>query len=153
MRDTFGDFLKQLRLQHNMKQVQVAKHLGISRQAYSYYERNNTVPGMELLTQLSELYQIPLQTFCAYMPKEALLQETSPYGSAVRANAIYCEFLDFFSQHENMKKYHHLNRHEKELLFAFQKLSLSDQNEVLLYMYFKSSRYSSTTTLPDNRQP
>ena len=82
MRETFGNYLKHLRLQHKLTQMKVAEHLDISRQAYAYYERNNTAPGIDLLIGLSELYQVPLQTFYAYVPNDSeLIMENSGYHS------------------------------------------------------------------------
>lgn len=139
MQDTIGSYLKYLRLQKHMTQTQVARHLGISRQAYSYYERSGTIPGMELLTQLAELYDLPVDTFCTYIPnEEPQLRETNPYGSDMH-RSIHPDFVDFFSTQDNMKKYHYLNHSEKELLFIFQKLSPTEQNEILVYAYFRST--------------
>lgn len=149
MQDSISNLLKQLRLQQHMTQAQVAKRLGISRQAYSYYERSSAVPGIELLTQLSELYHLPLHTFCSYLPvEESLLQDASPYSSSSVLHSIRAEFLAFFSIHDNMKKYHYLNRSEKELLFIFQKLPQSEQNELLFYAYFKSTLHTNIQEKP-----
>lgn len=139
MHDSIGSYLKYLRLQNHMTQAYVAKRLGISRQAYSYYERSGAIPGMELLTQLAELYDLPMQSFCSYIPcEEPQLHEDSHYSAGIR-RSFYPDFVNFYSTQDNMKKYHYLNNSEKELLFIFQKLSPSEQNEILVYAYFRFS--------------
>lgn len=134
-----GGFLRKLRISKKFTQTQVAKHLGISRQAYAYYERTASMPDTDFLLQLSELYHLPLSYFLDAFPtkKENLLKESVPYHSQNYETDMYPEFLDFYSQHENMKKYHHLNTPEKKLLFLFQKLPEKDQEELLNMAYFK----------------
>lgn len=134
-----GSFLRKLRISKNYTQTQVAKHLGISRQAYAYYERTASMPDTNFLIQLSELYHLPLSYFLNAYPikKESILKESIPYHSQKYETEMYPEFLDFYSRHENMKKYHHLNTTEKKLLFLFQKLPEKDQEELLNLAYFK----------------
>ena len=49
-------FLKQMRKDHHLKQSDVAKLLGISRQAYSKYETGLADPSTETLRKLAEHY-------------------------------------------------------------------------------------------------
>lgn len=135
-----GGFLRKIRVSKKLTQTQVANHLGISRQAYAYYERTSSMPDTSFLLQLSELYHLPLSYFLEENPEknESLVKENQPYHTNSYENDIYPEFLDFYSKHENMKKYHHLNTPEKKLLFLFQKLHEKDQEELMNMAYFKS---------------
>lgn len=52
------EYLKQLRLSKKVPQQNVAKFLGISRQAYSNYENGNREPDMETLLKLAEYFEV-----------------------------------------------------------------------------------------------
>lgn len=52
--------IKDLREDHDMKQEQVAKHLGIIQQQYSRYETGAREIPVHLLIQLAELYGVSL---------------------------------------------------------------------------------------------
>lgn len=147
MYNTFGTFLRQLRREQHMTQNHVARHLGISRQAYAYYEQSDAIPGLEIIIKLSELFHVPVQAFSCYFPENSLLlKETNSYHATPCPRQEHEDFLAFFSTQENMKKYHHLNRAEKKMLFAFQKLSSDEQNEVLQFAQFKTALHSPDTS-------
>ena len=50
------NFLRKMRKDHNLKQAEVARILGISRQAYSKYETGTADPSTEALRTLAEFY-------------------------------------------------------------------------------------------------
>lgn len=133
-----GEFLKQLRLEQHLTQNQIAKYLGITRQAYAYYEHSDSIPDIEILMQLSSLYHIPLETFLTNIPSNTnRIAEASSYAASALPD-LYPEFIDYYTQQENMKKYHHLTRIEKKVLFLFQKLSPEEQSELLFLAYCKA---------------
>ena len=55
--------LKALRKNNNNTQAEVAKFLGISRQAYSRYESNLREPNMETLANIATYYNVSAQVF------------------------------------------------------------------------------------------
>ncbi|PZD93611.1 XRE family transcriptional regulator [Paenibacillus sambharensis] len=57
---TMGDRLRELRLQKNISQEEVARHIGITRSAYSHYEINNRQPVYETLIKLSAFFGVSL---------------------------------------------------------------------------------------------
>ncbi|OPA73240.1 transcriptional regulator [Paenibacillus selenitireducens] len=57
---TMGERLKQLRLQRNISQEEVARTIGITRSAYSHYEINNRQPVYETLLKLSTFFEVSL---------------------------------------------------------------------------------------------
>ena len=147
---TIGEFLKKLRLERKFTQAHVAQKLGISRQAYAYYERSAALPDLNMLLRLVPLYQISIDTFLVYYPQE-VSEQISKYTNLTAPHydqMVYPEFLTFYTKKENMKKYHYLNHSEKELLFMFQKLSKTEQQELLLWAYFKSTICQETNVLP-----
>lgn len=57
----FGEKLKALREKHHFTQTDVAKALGVTQRAISYYENNNVVPNdPEALNKLAKLFGITL---------------------------------------------------------------------------------------------
>jgi len=57
---TMGNRLRQLRLKRSISQEEVAKHIGITRSAYSHYEINNRQPVYETLLKLASFYDVSL---------------------------------------------------------------------------------------------
>lgn len=55
-----GARLKELRLKSKKTQADVAKHLGISQQAYNYYENDKRIPDYIMFQKLSSLYNVPI---------------------------------------------------------------------------------------------
>lgn len=52
-----GKRLRELRTENNYTQIQVASKLGVSREAYSYYENGKKQPSINSLTILADLYK------------------------------------------------------------------------------------------------
>lgn len=57
---TFGEQLKACRRAHGLSQEKVAEHLGVSRQAVTKWENNQTMPSSQNLLALSALYGVSL---------------------------------------------------------------------------------------------
>ena len=51
-----GKYLRKLRLNKDIRQAELAKHLGITEQAYSAYERGLRIPRDETKLKIAELY-------------------------------------------------------------------------------------------------
>lgn len=58
----FGQFLKQTRQAHGLTQADLAKHLGITPQAVSKWERGENMPDVTFFPDLSALYNLPIDT-------------------------------------------------------------------------------------------
>lgn len=50
--------LRKLRLNHALKQSDIAEHLGITRASYTYYEQGQRQPNPEMLIRLAEFFQV-----------------------------------------------------------------------------------------------
>lgn len=55
---TFASRLKQLRLDKNLRQEQVAKLVGVNKSAISTYENNTRQPSFDILVRLATLYRV-----------------------------------------------------------------------------------------------
>lgn len=54
----FGDKVKILRRSYNLNQVQLAKHLKVSKQTVSNWENNNILPSIEMLVSISKYFSV-----------------------------------------------------------------------------------------------
>ena len=54
----FGDRLRELREERNLKQRDVAQALSISNKVLSSYERNVAFPSIEMLKRICEYYNV-----------------------------------------------------------------------------------------------
>jgi transcriptional regulator with XRE-family HTH domain len=57
---SMGERLRELRLNRNISQEEVARHIGITRSAYSHYEINNRQPVYETLIKLAVYFDVSL---------------------------------------------------------------------------------------------
>lgn len=55
---TFASRLRQLRLDKNLRQEQVAKLIGVNKSAISSYENNTRQPSFDILVRLATLYRV-----------------------------------------------------------------------------------------------
>lgn len=55
---TFASSLRQLRLDKNLRQEQVAKLIGVNKSAISTYENNTRQPSFDILVRLATLYRV-----------------------------------------------------------------------------------------------
>jgi len=64
MRETlreFGQLLRELRTKTGQSQAEIAKMLGITRSAYTYYESGKTLPNLTNIRKLAEIFQVPVE--------------------------------------------------------------------------------------------
>lgn len=78
---TLGEKLKQRRLNKGLSQEKVAEHIGVSRQAVTKWENNQTTPSVDNLIALSSLYDVPLEELAGTKnktsPKENIILRTN----------------------------------------------------------------------------
>lgn len=60
---TLGERLKQVREQHHYSQIEIANVLHVTRQAVSKWENNQSIPEIEKIEKLSQLYNMSLDEF------------------------------------------------------------------------------------------
>ena len=56
--NTFGERLKNLRIEEHMTQKQLAKKLGITNMAVCYYERDKRNPSLEVLRSICKCFNV-----------------------------------------------------------------------------------------------
>lgn len=131
--DDMAKKLKFFRQLENYTQKDLARIIGISRQAYTHYETGKSTPDIDTLFCLSKLYQIPINTL--------LETAKSANNNHIRQFEQLCayseEFINFFNSCDNRKKYFSLSLNEKQLIFYYQKLPRISQKEFLLQVFIK----------------
>ena len=69
-----GSLLRRVRRFYGYTQNAVAKQLGISRTAYTYYETGKSLPNINTLKKLAEIFQLPPPPL--YCPEKLLEDES-----------------------------------------------------------------------------
>ncbi|RCX08679.1 helix-turn-helix protein [Anaerobacterium chartisolvens] len=57
---SFGEILKQLRKENNVKQKDLAKHLNFTREAISNYETNRKEPEFDTIKRIAEFFNVSI---------------------------------------------------------------------------------------------
>ena len=66
MIEAFGDRIRRLRRERNLKQTQVAEILRVNPKAISHYENNIREPSYEILVRMAELYHVRTDYLLGY---------------------------------------------------------------------------------------
>lgn len=66
-----GERLRELRLRRKISQEEVARHIGITRSAYSHYEINNRQPVYETLIKLAAYFDVSLDYIIGGNPSKS----------------------------------------------------------------------------------
>ena len=128
--------LKELRKANGYTQDYVASYLGIVRQTYSHYETGKRTPNYETIYKLAGLYNISVDDLIQLTIVSEELEEYNYYS--IPQNTDLSDYLDYLNNPNNSKKFHLLNRFEKELLYYFEKLSESDRKEIIEFTKIKA---------------
>ena len=131
--------LKELRKVNNNTQDYVAAVLGIVRQTYSHYEIGRRTPDAEALYKLAGLYNISIDDL---MHLTVDIDREVSYDAPVpsQSSEDLSEFLEFFNDPANKKKYMFHTNLEKELLFYFNKISEEDKKEIIEFTKIKARK-------------
>lgn len=132
--------LKELRKVNNYTQDYVAAVLGIVRQTYSHYETGRRTPDAEALYKLAGLYNISIDDL---MHLTVDIDREVSYDAPVpsQSSEDLSEFLEFFNDPANKKKYMFHTNLEKELLFYFNKISEEDKKEIIEFTKIKAQAF------------
>lgn len=84
---TLGERLHSLRVQKGLSQEAIAAQLGVSRQSVSKWETDNSVPELDKLLALSELFHLSLDELIRGTPSSAEAPQAAPQPTATSQNA------------------------------------------------------------------
>ena len=65
---TLGEQILKYRKQKGMSQEELAERLNVSRQSVSLWETNQTVPQIDYLMELSQIFNVTLDELCTETP-------------------------------------------------------------------------------------
>ncbi len=131
--------LKELRKVHGYTQDYVASALGIVRQTYSHYESGRRTPGPDTLFKLAGLYGISvddLMQLTVDIDRDVYYDAPGP----TQTSEDLAEFLEYFNDPRNVRKYQHFSNLEKELLYWFEKITEDDKRELIEFAKIKAHR-------------
>ena len=123
--------LKELRKVNNYTQDYVAEVLGVVRQTYSHYA--------EAFYKLAGLYNISVDDLL-HLTIDIDREESYDAPAPTQASTDLSEFLEFFNDPSNKKKYMFNTNLERELLFYFDKISDEDKKEIIEFTKIKARK-------------
>lgn len=94
---TFGEKLQRLRQQAGMSQDVLAEKLGVSRQAVSRWERDETMPETDKVVALAELFGVTTDYLLRPQP-EPSRQETPPAGGGSKREGDMLDRLGYLAK-------------------------------------------------------
>lgn len=117
---SLSEKLRYLRLNRNLTQIDVARHLSMTRQGYAHYEKGTRSPDYQTLSKLASFYQLTVDELVNEneLPLEiAYIYESNPYST----DKSYKELLR--SRSISIK----VTVNENKLISLFRQLSTKDQ--------------------------
>lgn len=131
--------LKELRKAHGYTQDYVASVLNIVRQTYSHYETGQRTPSSETLFKLAGLYNISVDDLMQLtIDIDRRIHYDAP--TPTQSSADLANFLAYFNNPKNRKKYQMFSNLEKELLYYFEMLSDDDKKEIIEFTKIKTRK-------------
>lgn len=132
--------LRDLRKVHSYTQDYVASALGVVRQTYSHYETGKRSPSPEILYKLAALYHVSVDDL---MQQTVELDPEMYYETPSHDSATDYELRDYLRYYDNpynQKKFRYFNNLEKELIYYFSKLSDEDKKELIEIAKIKAKK-------------
>jgi len=147
--------LVELRQSRDLSQKDLADYLGITREAYSHYERATREPSLEVICRLTMLYGIDVSelvnertVFSGVVPSSPVLSDMPLGGIAARAAALQEEstitrnmnhFLKLFSGKNSGLDLTTVTKDDIGTLASYKALNEQAQQEVREFIKFKHS--------------
>jgi len=131
--------LRELRKIHCYTQDYVASVLGVVRQTYSHYETGKRSPSPEMIVKLAGLYKVSVDDLLHMsieLERSVFFDAPEPTQSA----GELAEYLAFFENLNNQKKYRNFSNLEKELFYYFEKVSENDKKEIIEILKIKAKK-------------
>lgn len=72
-----GEQIRQLRLSHNLSQVELAKKLGVSKQSVSNWENDNIMPSIDILKKICSFFSCSADYLLEINQEKGFFIETS----------------------------------------------------------------------------
>lgn len=100
-----ANHLKYLRKQRNWTQEDVAQQLNMSRSQISKWETGETLPDVQSLEKLSDLYGVSIDFLIGRRPsKQELLREVNRLYATDKVDETMLDIIDYLKQHPDMEQ-------------------------------------------------
>lgn len=119
IKNQLGIALRTLRTGKNLKQSEIAKHLGISVSAYSHYECGERTPGIDILLMLAKLHKININ-YLIFLACNDMID-----GKKITAEDIYTVFPTELA----------LPQDEQTILNIYRSVTDTYRKDILLFCY------------------
>lgn len=137
--DLLSKKLRELRKAHGFTQVYVASVLECARQTYANYETGLRKPSPDVLFVLAGLYNIStddLLQLTIELDRDIYYDAPAPTKSSEDVR----EFIEFFNNPTNVKRFRNFSNLERELFYYFQKISEVDKKELVAIAKMKAQK-------------
>lgn len=150
--------LVELRQSRGISQKEIADYLGITREAYSHYERNTREPNLEMMMKLAKFYQIEISELMnettipitSNTPLSGAVSTSSPFesvlvgggmamGTTIISNNIH-HFLKLFTGRNIKLDLTNITKEDIAVLAQYKSLDKQRQKEVHQFIQFKHSQ-------------
>lgn len=132
-----GKLLKKLRKSYGYTQEFAASKLDISRQAYSHYENGRALPPNDTFYKMSDLYNVSPESLIQLSLQSNTPVYNNPSGDdSVELN----DFLSYINDDNNKERLRNLSYKEKQVLYYFNTIPLSEQNEIIEILKIKNRK-------------
>lgn len=101
---SMGERLRELRLRRKISQEEVARHIGITRSAYSHYEINNRQPVYETLIKVAAYFDVSLDYIIG-----GTTPVSAPEQSAPQQTKEILSLLQHMNEEQRAKSLHLLS--------------------------------------------
>mgnify|MGYP001095290996 CR=1 FL=1 len=131
--------LRELRTAFGYKQEDVAAALGVVRQTYSHYETGKRRPDHTTLFKLAGLYHISVEDLLQLsvaIDRDINFDAPQP----TQSSEDLAQFLEYFNEPKNKKKFQFFDNFEKELIYYFERMSDDDKRELIEIAKIKSHK-------------
>lgn len=139
--------LIELRQQSGCSQQEVADCLGVTREAYSHYERNTREPNLEIIVKLAKFYQIEISELINDTTVPIISTVYNPVGAAMGVSAMSLgvaklsnninHFLKLFSGKNTTIDFTSVTKEDMNILAQYKVLDSQAQKEVREFIKFK----------------
>jgi len=148
--------LLELRKNNGISQKEIADYLGITREAYSHYERNTREPGLETILKLTKLYKIEVSELInentiltsSREKNELSINITKQFSNTIdnRSDSLAVNtisdniqhFLKLFTGKNSKLNLTDITKDDISFLAQYKKLNMQNQSEIRQFVKFKS---------------
>ena len=107
MKQTFGQKIKNLRINNNLTGEQLGKVLGVTKTGISYWENNRSIPGGEMILKIANYFDVSVDYLLSEASKKTIDSEFISYsGDLMYTKNIIHTYINKSDRNEDDELYH-----------------------------------------------